>query len=93
MAVPWLLFNQRMKFVTHIFRVFVHIFPCRFVLVDNFDRIRDTDLFEGLIPELDSLLDPAAVAGQESYARCRNEWPRQVAKSSALGHASLNASD
>ncbi len=50
--------------IAYILGILFHVLLGRCVLVDNFDRIRNSYLFKGFVPEQNPLLDPASIANR-----------------------------
>ena len=49
------------KVILHVLGIEVHVVTCLCVLIEDFYRIRESNLFECFVPILDPLLDPTSV--------------------------------
>ena len=62
------------KVVVYIFRILIHVGTGRSVLVINFDRVRDSDFLEGLVPCKDSIFHPAAISNRSGVFDVEDNW-------------------
>ncbi len=60
--------------VPDVFRIKLHVPTGLSVLVINFDRVQETDLFVSLVPVLDALRHPAAVTHRHGVLEDERDW-------------------